>query len=297
MTRTIRPALTGLCALALALPSLPGFAQTATGAPGPGTAPARPAAGVFGCAAGGNQQEIGAVVGGLAGAALGNALSRNNRTIGMVLGGALGAAAGSWIGCRLQISDQQKAQAALERALADNAAQSWRSEIGAASGTVEVVRTDMIQPGTQAVAQPVSARAPAPLPGFAHGVMQLTSYDLAPAGQFVARGRVNVRSGPGTSSPVVSRLAANERVQVLAGVPGQPWYLIGTDSAATGYVSSSLLALARPTPMNTRATASLEPPQPCRTLRETIDGIGDGPQVAMYRGCRNPDGTWTLHSA
>jgi surface antigen len=293
MTRSIRPALMGICALALAVPAAPGFAQT--GAPAP--AAARPAAGVFGCAAAGNQQEIGAVVGGLAGAALGNALSRNNRTIGMVLGGALGAAAGSWIGCRLQISDQQKAQAALERALAENASQSWRSEIGAASGNVEVVRTDMVQPAAGAVLQPVSAPVPQPPSAFAPGVMQLTSYDMAPAGQFVARGRTNVRSGPGTSSPVVARLAANERVTVLAGVPGQPWYLIGSDGVARGYVSSSLLALARPTPVNTRATASLEPPQPCRLLRETIDGIGDAAQVSMYRGCRNPDGTWTLQSA
>lgn len=287
MTATVRTALASATILALALPAIPSFAQStvqsSAGAPGP----ARPAAGVFGCAAGGNQQEIGAVVGGLAGAALGNALSRNNRTIGIVLGGALGAAAGSWIGCRLQISDQQKAQAALERALAENSTQTWRSEIGAASGTVEVV-ANTVQP---VPAGPV-APAATPVPAFAPGVLQLASYDLGAAGLYSARSRTNVRSGPGTGNAVVGQLVAGEAVRVLAQVPGQPWLLVGTETTARGYVSAGLLA---------RQGAGLRtasvPTQPCRTLRETIDGIGDGPVVSTYRGCRNSDGSWTLQSA
>jgi hypothetical protein len=58
--------------------------------------------GVVNCGAPGTSQPIGAVVGGLLGAAVGSNLSKNDRTAGTVVGGLAGAAAGSYIGCRNQ---------------------------------------------------------------------------------------------------------------------------------------------------------------------------------------------------
>ncbi len=287
MSSTLRTAITIAAATALLAAPIAASARQAAGAPAQ-----RPAAGVFGCAATGNQQEIGAVVGGLAGAAIGNAVGRDNRTVGILVGGALGAAAGSWIGCRLQIADQQKAQAALQRALVENSSQSWRSEIGAASGSVDVLSTQMVQvSGPGFGAEPVNAPG---LPPFPMGVMQLTNYDMSPRGIYTARSRANLRAGPGTSNAVVGQLVAGETVEVLAGVPGQPWVLVGSPAGARGYVAASLL---RGGPVTNARTAAAVPTRPCRMLRETIDGIGDAPQVSMYRGCQNADGSWSLNPA
>lgn len=289
MSRALRTLITATTAAALLAAPISAAARQATGAPAPGQ---RPAAGVFGCAASGNQQEIGAVVGGLAGAAIGNAVGRDNRTVGILVGGAIGAAAGSWIGCRLQIADQEKAQAALQRALAENSSQSWRSEIGAASGSVEVLSTQMVAvSGPGFGAEPMNAPG---LPPFPMGVMQLTNYDMAPRGIYTARARANLRAGPGTSNAVVGQLVAGETVEVLAGVPGQPWVLVGSAAGARGYVASSLL---RGGPSSATRTVAAPPARPCRLLRETIDGIGDAPQVSMYRGCQNADGSWSLNPA
>lgn len=289
MSRSLRTLITVTAAAALLAAPISASARQAAGTPAPGQ---RPAAGVFGCAASGNQQEIGAVVGGLAGAAIGNAVGRDNRTVGILLGGALGAAAGSWIGCRLQIADQQKAEAALQRALAENASQSWRSEIGAASGTVDVLSTQMV-PVSGAGFGPEPVNTPG-LPPFPMGVMQLTNYDMAPRGIYTARSRANLRAGPGTSNAVVGQLVAGETVEVLAGVPGQPWVLVGSAAGARGYVAASLL---RGGPGASSRTVAAPPTRPCRMLRETIDGIGEAPQVSIYRGCQNFDGSWSLTPA
>jgi uncharacterized protein YraI len=59
-------------------------------------------AGVTGCTSSGGRQEGGALIGALAGAALGSQISKNERGLGAVAGAGLGAAAGSAIGCEQQ---------------------------------------------------------------------------------------------------------------------------------------------------------------------------------------------------
>ena len=65
---------------------------------------------LFACDATGQKQEGGAAIGAVLGGLLGSQISKNERTLGAVAGAALGAAAGSYIGCRMQSTDQARAQ-------------------------------------------------------------------------------------------------------------------------------------------------------------------------------------------
>ncbi|WP_312161336.1 glycine zipper 2TM domain-containing protein [Phenylobacterium sp.] len=120
-------------AVALALPAAAGAQPTLR--------QGSPLSSIFGCDAGGDKQAGGAVIGGLVGGVVGSNLAKNERTLGAVLGAAAGAAAGSYIGCRMQRSDQQKAQAAAEYALDRGGSQSWSNPETGASGDVRVVST------------------------------------------------------------------------------------------------------------------------------------------------------------
>ena len=111
---------------------IPGVAGSATGI-AQRTSAAVP--GIFGCAAPGSKQVIGAGGGGVVGGLIGYRIAGGNRMLGTVIGGAVGAAAGSWIGCRLQIGDQRRAQAAVARAAADGRAQHWSSADTGVSGS------------------------------------------------------------------------------------------------------------------------------------------------------------------
>ncbi|MET0295550.1 MAG: SH3 domain-containing protein [Phenylobacterium sp.] len=61
--------------------------------------------GVVNCGAPGNKQIAGAVIGALAGGALGSNLAKNDRGTGTAIGAVAGAATGSYVGCRMQRSD------------------------------------------------------------------------------------------------------------------------------------------------------------------------------------------------
>jgi uncharacterized protein YidB (DUF937 family) len=262
-TAAARAVAASVLAAALALPAAPTFAQS-------GASTSR--AGIFNCAATGGRQEVGAVVGGAVGALAGRAIGKDNKTLGTLLGAAVGAAAGSWIGCRLQIGDQEKAQAALSRALAENTNQSWSSATG--SGSVELIS---------------STAAPAPravdMGRFAPGVMQMASYTHDDVGPFAARSRVNVRAGAGTHTPTVGRLARGERVNVIAEAPGGSWVLIERDGVARGYVAKSLL---------NRVGGVTPVVDNCKTVRETVTVLGGASQSNTLRACRGAGGVWEV---
>lgn len=227
--------------------------------------------GIFGCSAGGDKQEIGAVAGGLIGGLLGNRIAgRGNRVLGTVLGGALGAAAGSAIGCKLQKNDREKAERAVQDAVLTGKSQSWTNPETGASGTVEV------EAGTGGAALSDVK--------FGNGIDPVERFSGVGAA-YVATGNVNVRQAPSTSAPVRGRLATGQRVWIPAQVAGQQWYLVSDGGVAQGYVSAPLMK---------RAVATQMAANNCRVVTQTINVPGQGEQSEKMQACKGSDGNWSM---
>lgn len=222
--------------------------------------------GVFGCSADGNKQGLAAVIGGAAGAFLGNRIAGSgSRTLGTLLGGALGAAAGSAVGCKLQKNDRDKAEQAARRAIETGQSQSWSNAETGASGRIDVADT-------------ASAATLADL-RFAEGVEPASSFARV-ADSYTARSAVNIRAAPSTSSAVRGTLPAGQRVWVPAQVKGQPWLLVSENGVAQGYVSAPLL---------TRASTA-----DCKLVTQSVSVPGEAEQAETYQACKGRDGAWTM---
>ena len=238
-------------------------------APAPAAAQ-NPISRLFSCEQSGAKQEGGAVVGALLGAALGSQVSKNERALGAVAGAALGAAAGSYIGCRMQSTDQARAQAATKLALDRGGSEVWTNPQTGASGRVDVLS---------------SSYGPAVLGTnfrYEQGVQSLASYD-ALGGQYYAPGQVNLRGGPSTRAAVVGKLAPGERFDALCSTGGGSWVLVGRYGVAAGYVSTSVVRPAgQPMPAN------------CRTVQTTNNVSGYGAQTQRFNACRDTRGEWQL---
>lgn len=160
-----KTAITAALASALALSPMvvaaPALAQTGN-----------PLNSIFSCQAQGHKQAGGAALGAVLGGVLANQTSgKRNKTRNIVLGAAVGGAVGSYVGCRMQASDQQRAQATTQRALDSGQNATWSNPETGASGRVTVVSSRPYQDGyTQAGNQPTNQ--PANLNGvrFAPGV-------------------------------------------------------------------------------------------------------------------------------
>jgi surface antigen len=223
--------------------------------------------GVFGCAASGNKQTIGAIAGGVLGGFLGNRIAgRGSRTLGTVLGGALGGAAGSALGCKLQKSDQAKAERATEEAIATGKDQDWSNPETGASGKVEVGAKGTALAGIK----------------FAKGIEPAESYSKV-GGAYVSTAHANVRSGPGTSSNVVATLPTGTRVWVPASVTGSPWFLISDSGVGQGYVSNALLK-----------KVSTETASNCKMVKQTVSVPGSKDETETMQACNGADGQWVM---
>lgn len=222
--------------------------------------------GVLGCEASGNKQTIGAVAGGVLGGFLGNRIAGSgSRTLGTIIGGALGAAAGSWIGCKLQKKDQEKAQTALENAVATGKNQQWTSPDSGASGTVEIA----------------SAPALANLK-FANNVEPASGYSRI-GNTFISTAKANIRSTPNATGKIIGQLTTGQRIWVPAQVQGQPWMLISENNIARGYVAKSLLR-----PESTTTASS------CKLVKQTISVPGSADEVETLQACKDSSGQWVM---
>ena len=223
------------------------------------------APGIFGCAAPGSKQIIGAGGAGVVGGLIGNRVASGNRTLGTVIGGAVGAAAGSWIGCKLQIADQRKAEAAAARAAAKGQSQHWMSADTGVSGS----------------AVPLASSQLANL-NFPESVVPSERYDNR-AGIYVAAGRTNLRALPDVGSTLVGTLDPGERVTVAAGVENSPWLLVSENGLVRGYVSAPLLREQGPLVGSG-----------CRIIRQTITKPGEGSAMQDFTACPDNNGGWSL---
>jgi surface antigen len=225
---------------------------------------------LFACEQSGQKQEGGAAVGAVLGALVGSQISKNERTLGAVAGAALGAAAGSYIGCRMQSTDQARAQAATKAALDEGRSQSWSNPQTGASGRVDVL----------------AASYGPPIRGdrfrFEPGVQSYATYEAA-GGEYYAPNTVNLRGGPSASSPIVGKLAPGERFTALGGVAGGTWLLVDRYGAAAGYVSANVVR-----------GAGIVPTSNCRTIQTTTSVRGYGAQTERFNACRDGRGEWQL---
>ena len=250
-----------------AFTSYPIFAQV--GLPQPeiseAAAEASKSAGIFGCSATGSKQKIGAAAGAVVGGVAGNRVIKGKRVLGTVIGAAAGAALGSWIGCKLQISDQRKAQKALEQAAAENKNQQWSSTDTGANGSATLLAGGGIG-GLR----------------FPQNVMPHSQYD-ARSGIFAPSGRVNLRSLPSTTSEIVGNLNPGENVEVVAGAANSPWLLIAQNGVARGYASAPLLS------QKSAATGSN-----CKIIRQEIRTASDGVSSQDFNACPDNNGGWLI---
>lgn len=228
----------------------------------------RNSAGVFGCSATGSRQKIGAAAGAVVGGIAGNRIFKGKRTLGTVIGGAAGASLGSWVGCKLQLNDQRKAQKALKQAAAENKNQQWSSNDSGASGTATLLSVSGIG-GLR----------------FPQNVQPHSQYD-ARSGIFATNGRVNLRSEPSSTSDIVGSLNAGDNVEVVAGASNSQWLLIAENGVARGYASAQLL-------VQQSATAISD----CKIIRQEIRTKSDGTASQNFNACPDGSGGWILSQA
>lgn len=128
-----------------------------------------------------------------------------------------------------------------------------------------------------------------------------------------AKGRTNVRRGPGTTHAVIGKLKKGDSVTAMARVAGVKWILIGRNGRAFGYVYAPLLRpmTGESVSAGLRLAEDVRVPErgdgdkaarlevvainvltPCRTLSYTISG-GDGREYG-FRACKAGDGTWEV---
>lgn len=227
---------------------------------------------IFGCAASGNKQTIGAAAGAAIGGLAGNRIAGSgSRTIGTILGGALGAAAGSALGCKLQKNEQAKAERATEEALAKNQNQTWKNDETGASGTVEV------SSATATGAALANTK-------FAKGVEPAVGFTKVGAA-YTATAAANIRSAPATKGKSLGKLTIGQSVWVPASVKGQPWMLVAQDGIAKGYVSAPLLK---------RAATNVASASGCKTVKQTVSTPGSDDQSETLQACKNADGEWVM---
>ncbi|MDB5452053.1 MAG: hypothetical protein JWO33_631 [Caulobacteraceae bacterium] len=271
-----KTAFTALAAAALlTAPAAPTTAFAQTG---------NPLNSIFSCQASGGKQAGGAVVGAIVGGLLSNQTSsKRTRGRNTVLGAAVGAAAGSYIGCRMQTSDQQRAEAAAQRALDSGQNATWTNPETGASGRVTMVSA---RPYEEAAAQPVSMAGIR----FAAGVEPQGPYYGA-SGRYQSSSRVNLRATPANEGRIVGQLQPGESIDAVARVRGYPtdWLLAGRNGVAIGYVSDTLVQ-----PM-TRSFSS-NGNQLCRTFDQTLTtGAGDT-ETSRYTACQTANGEWVVQS-
>ena len=288
-----------------------------------------PLSSIFSCQTSGNKQAGGAAIGAVLGGLIGNKVADNERGLGTVLGAAAGAAAGSYVGCRMQTSDQQRAQVAAQDALNRGQDASWNNPETGAYGRVSMVSS---QPYGQQQGYDQNGRydqsgrydersrydrafdagsydRPISLTDirFATGVQRQATYFPARE-QYISTRSVNLRAGPSSSSRVLGQVQPNAPFEVLARVRGQStdWLLAGRNGRALGYVSMQVAQPvyegryadrndSRDGAYRDRSGQNSYAAQPmCRTFDQSLSTRDGQAQVYRYTACQTASGEWVV---
>ncbi len=274
----MRPILLSMAAV-VALTGAPSLAaaQTASGTP---------LGNFFACEASGQRQETGALLGGVAGALLGSQVSKNERALGAVLGAGLGAAAGSWVGCRMQVSEQQRVVNAVETALNTDRSQTWNDPTTGTTGRVDIINANVGGGGGASFGQATSAANLR----FGGRVQPLrTSFEPTNA-QFTTANTVNLRGSPNTNGAVVGQLRGGQTFNVAGRVAGDRWLLVEQNGYITGYVAEWVV---QPAASGGGGYANAN----CKLVQQTIQPRMGQSTTERYTACREAGGGWRLTAA
>ncbi|WP_293345378.1 SH3 domain-containing protein [Phenylobacterium sp.] len=258
------------------MPRLSLAAATILALAAPGAASAQGLGSLFSCDAQGSANTSGAVIGGLVGALAGSQVSKNERALGAVIGGGLGAAIGNNIGCRMDRKARLDAQQAFERALETGKTQSWSDPETGSSGRISVLGPVGSGGG--------GGTSYAGRWRYAQGVT-VASRVSSVGGTYASNGRINIRSAPNTSAPVVDRLQADETIEIAGAVAGG-WLAVVEDGFIQGYVSRSVV----------RSVGGGEDGG-CRLVEQTVSERGQPSYRERFNACRDSSGAWRLTAA
>jgi surface antigen len=181
----------------------------------------------------------------------------------------------------LQVCDQQRAQAATERALNSGQNATWTNPESGASGRVTMVSS---RPYDNDYNQPASMNGVR----FAQGVEPQGPY-LGASGRYEANNRVNLRATPSNDGRVINQLQPGESIDALARVRGYPsdWLLAGRNGVAIGYVSETVVS-----PLT--RTYSSGGGQMCRTFDQTLTTGQGETETNRYTACQTANGEWVV---
>ena len=188
---------------------------------------------------------------------------------------------------RMTQEDLEKAAEARQKSIETGEPQVWENAESGASGTVETK-----------VAEP---RPPQPTPIVVEEPVEMTAPIMDAVGEpyvVTASGGVNVRRGPGTGFPVVTKMAPGERFNAIAKVQNDNWYLVGKGAVGKGYVSGALISTA---PLELNEPPPPEPKEPtkevevavaaeCYTTTQSVTLADGTAENATVTSCRTPNG-------
>jgi surface antigen len=248
---------------------------------------------LFTCNTPGAQNRAGTIIGGLAGAAIGNQVAKNERTLGTIAGAAIGAMAGNYIGCRMQASSQARAEDALETALNTGRSQAWRDPRTGAHGRFDVLDARYSAGyGAAPYAGQYSSNVDFRDLRFGPGVARLAAHRIQPdAAVYIAPGRVNLRAAPVRGAAVVDRTRPGEELTV-AGRTADGWLVVHEDGYVRGYVSANVL---RRRGAEAYATSGYR--GDCRLVRQTVNLSGYPAETQQFAACRDGSGEWRIQPA
>ena len=187
--------------------------------------------GLVGCAnSGGPKEDVGAVLGTLAGALIGSQVGKGQgRTLATILGAIGGGLLGKQFGRYLDEEDRKKVAEATQISAESNSAQVYVSPKSGAKVTMTPTGQSTYELGPEIlVVRGVDTRVPL----------------IADRQSLLVRGNTDILAGPITSAKPLKRLATGEPVDVLARVANSPFRLVAQNGVAIGYLEAANLITA-----------------------------------------------------
>ena len=236
------------------------------------------------------KQEIGTLAGAglgvLAGSLFGDG---KGKIVAMVVGAAAGAWLGNQLGKYLDEQEQKKLVEQTQTTATTGKAETWKNpDTGTSIKTTVVAertKTENVQVPVKKAKITMNEMPRLQLIGQRYEVLKNS----------------NVRGGPSTNYVIVDSLQSGNIIDIMGQVDGEPWFVIGENGVASGFIYSSLVAptddysefvLADP---STSSDAGVEflatsASTNCRDIKQTIVLKNGDEQTETITACEGPNG-------